>query len=205
MTPSQGRIALLATAVIGLLAGFGLAHKLDRKPPVLSSGTWLPVARPVGDFRLEDTQGHPFTRRELTGQPHLVFFGFTHCPDVCPTTLAMLGEASRAHALPGPVLFVTVDPERDTSERLSQYVHAFDPGFVGLTGDAATIGKLASQFGVVISKVPLAGGDYTMDHSAVLFLLSAQGQIVSIFTPPFDTRRLEQDLKLAAPQLGGDG
>jgi len=205
MTPSQGRIALIATAVVGLLAGFGLAHELDHKPPQLASGTWLPVPRQVGDFRLEDTQGHPFMSHDLKGQPHLVFFGFTHCPDVCPTTLAMLAEVSRAHVLPAQVLFVTVDPERDTPERLAQYVHAFDPGFVGLTGNAAAIGQLARQFGVVISKVPLPGGDYTMDHSAVLFLLSAQGQIVSIFTPPFDTKRLEQDLKLAAPQLGGDG
>lgn len=205
MTPSQGRIALVAIGLVGLLAGFGLAHELDRKPPQLVSGTWLPVARPVGDFHLEDTQGHPFTRSGLMGQPHLVFFGFTHCPDVCPATLAMLGVVSRAHVLPAQVLFVTVDPERDTPERLDKYVHAFDPGFVGLTGDASTIEHLASQFGVVISKVPLAGGDYTMDHSAVLFLLSAQGQIVSLFTPPFDTQRLEQDLKLAAPQLGGDG
>lgn len=205
MTLSQGRIALVATALAGLLAGFGLAHELDHKPPQLTSGTWLPAARPVGDFRLEDTQGRPFTRSSLLGAPHLVFFGFTHCPDVCPATLAMLGEVSRAHVLPAQVLFVTVDPQRDTPEHLAQYVHAFDPSFVGLTGDAGTIAQLARQFGVLISKVPLPGGDYTMDHSAVLFLLSAQGEIVSIFTPPFDTQRLEKDLKLAAPQLGGDG
>jgi len=205
MTPLQSRIALIATAVVGLLAGFGLAHELDHKPPQLASGTWLPVARQVGDFRLQDTQGHPFTRSDLNGEPHLVFFGFTHCPDVCPTTLAMLAEVSRAHVLPAQVLFVTVDPERDTPERLARYVHAFDPSFLGLTGDAGTIAQMASQFGVLISKVPLPGGDYTMDHSAVLFLLNAQGQIASIFTPPFDTQRLEQDLKLAAPQLGGDG
>jgi protein SCO1/2 len=205
MTLSQGRIALIATAVIGLLAGFGLAHELDRRPPALASGTWLQHPLPVGDFSLEDTGGHPFTRGELQGQPHLVFFGFTHCPDVCPTTLAMLAAVSRAHVAPARVLFVTVDPERDTRERLASYVHAFDPGFVGLTGDQATIARLARRFGVVISKVPLPGGDYTMDHSAVLFLLSAKGQIVGIFTPPFDTQRLEQDLRLAAPLLGGDG
>jgi protein SCO1/2 len=204
MTPSQGRIALIATAIVGLLAGFGLAHELDRRPPVLASGTWLPSPKQVGDFRLEDTGGHPFTRAQLAGRPHLVFFGFTHCPDVCPATLAMLSEVSRAHGLPAQVLFVTVDPQRDTLPHLATYVHAFDPGFVGLTGDQDTIARLARQFGVVVSKVPLPGGDYTMDHSAVLFLLSAQGQIVSIFTPPFDAQRLKQDLKLAAPLLGGD-
>lgn len=205
MTPSQGRIALIAIGIVGLLAGFGLAHELDPKAPQLKSGTWLPVARTVGDFHLKDSQGHPFTRASLNGQPHLVFFGFTHCPDVCPATLALLGEVSRAHVLPAQVLFVTVDPERDTPERLEKYVHAFDPSFVGLTGEASSIEHLAKDFGVIISKVPLPGGDYTMDHSAVLFLLSAQGEIVSLFTPPFDTQRLEQDLKLTAPQLGGGG
>jgi protein SCO1 len=203
MTPSQGRIALVATAVIGVLAGLGLAHELERRPPALASGTWLPQPRQLDDFRLEDTGGHPFTRAQLRGKPHLVFFGFTHCPDVCPATLALLGQVSRAHVAKVEVLFVTVDPERDTPGHLATYVHAFDPGFVGLTGDAGSIAALARQFGVVISKVPLPGGDYTMDHSAVLSLVSAQGDIVGIFTPPFDVQHLEQDLKLAAPLLGG--
>jgi protein SCO1/2 len=205
MTPRQGRIALCATAVIGLLAGFGLARELERRPPALASGTWLPAPRMVTGFALEDTEGHRFTERELRGTPHLVFFGFTHCPDVCPATLALLAQVARAHAAPVHVLFVSVDPARDTPERLAAYVHAFDPGFVGLRGDEATVQRVARQFGVVTSKVPLPGGDYTMDHSAVLSLVDAQGEIVGIFTPPFDPQRLAQDLKLAAPLLGGDG
>lgn len=202
MTVTQGRIALCATALLGVLAGFGLARSLDRSPPTLVSGTWLPTPRAVGDFKLEDTQGRAFTPAQLKTGAHLVFFGFTHCPDVCPTTLADLAQALKAHTVPVQVLFVSVDPERDTRQRLADYVHAFDPGFVGVRGDTAEIERLAARFQVVVNKVPLPGGDYTMDHSAALFLLSARGEIVGIFTPPFDPARLREDLRRAAPYLG---
>jgi len=201
MTPRQGRIAIGATALIALLAGFYLARELDSKGPELASGTWLPQARPVGDFHLTDTDGHLFTARELRGKTTLVFFGFTHCPDVCPGTLAKLAQVKRASSLPLQVLFVSVDPERDTPERLKAYVHAFDPSFIGATSDAASLARLAAAFGVAINRVPLPGGDYTMDHSAVLFLMDSEGQIAGLFTPPFDTGRLVEDLKRAAPYL----
>jgi protein SCO1/2 len=202
MTPQQGRIALVAAALIAALAGFGLARELDSKAPELASGTWLPQARPVGDFHLTDTRGQPFTARELRGRPSLVFFGFTHCPDVCPITMAKLAMVKKqASTVPLKVLFVTVDPARDTPPVLERYVHAFDPEFTGLIADPATLESLAARFGVAINRVPLPGGDYTMDHSAVIFLLDGQGEIVGLFTPPFDTERLAADLKRAAPYL----
>ena len=109
------RLLLVAAAVCAAFAGFWLAHQLDRQAPELASGTWLPRARAVADFHLLDTTGRPFTRADLTGTPALVFFGFTHCPDVCPTTLVKLAQVRRLAGLAGlKVLFISVDPERDT-------------------------------------------------------------------------------------------
>jgi protein SCO1/2 len=131
-----------------------------------------------------------------------VFFGFTRCPDVCPTTLLKLAQAKKTAAISGlRVVFVTVDPARDTPPAVGLYVHAFDPDFIGLTGDEKSINRMAADFGVAVSKVDLPGGDYTMDHSAVVFLLNNQGQVAGIFTPPFDIPRLAADLDRAAPYL----
>jgi protein SCO1/2 len=190
-------------ALCAALAGFWLARELDSSGPALASGTWLPRARVIGDFHLTDNLGRPFSLRDLQGKPALVFFGFTHCPDVCPTTLAKLAQIKKQARLPDlRVVFVTVDPERDTASTVGQYVHAFDPDFIGLTGDPASISQLARQFSVAVSKVELPGGDYTMDHSAVVFLLNDRGQITGIFTPPFETPKLAEDLDRAAPYLG---
>jgi protein SCO1 len=131
-----------------------------------------------------------------------VFFGFTHCPDVCPATLLKLAQVQKTHALPGlRVALVTVDPQRDTPDLLSNYVHAFDATFIGLTGDPAVIRKMAAEFGVAVARVDLPGGDYTMDHSAVVFLLDDRAREVAVFTPPFDARVMSQDLRTAAPRL----
>jgi protein SCO1/2 len=196
-------LALAAAAVAAGLGGFWLAQQLDRGAPALASGTWLPRARPVSEFRLTDQDGRPFTRRGLAGTPVLVYFGFTRCPDVCPTTLAKLARVAHAAPLPGlRVVFVSVDPQRDPPPTVGLYVHAFDPGFTGLTGDAAAIGALAVSFGVAMNRVELPGGDYTMDHTAAVFLLDRQGRICAIFTPPFEVAALVADLKRAAPYLG---
>jgi protein SCO1/2 len=156
----------------------------------------------VADFQLTDHLGRPFTAHELQGKPSLVFFGFTHCPDVCPTTLVKLAQVKKAAAIAGlQVLFVTVDPQRDTPTAVGLYVHAFDPEFIGLTGDPKAIEKMTAAFGVAALRVDLPGGDYTMDHSAAVFLVDARARIVGVFTPPFDTRRFAQDLQVAAPRL----
>jgi len=196
------RWLLVAAAICAGVAGFYLARQLDRGGPQLASGTWFPQARAVGDFQVEDLNGHTFTQQDLAGAPTLVFFGFTHCPDVCPTTLVKLAQIRRQAALAQlRVLFVTVDPERDTPPALAQYVHAFDAQFEGLTGEPAAIGALAKHFGVAVNRVELPGGDYTMDHSAVVFLLNADAQLVAIFTPPFEVKSFVADLHTAAPYL----
>jgi protein SCO1 len=193
-----------AAALLAALAGFWVASELDRGAPRLASGTWLPQARRVADFKLADIYGRPFTRADLAGAPTLVFFGFTHCPDVCPTTLLKLARVKKAAGIATlRVLFVSIDPQRDTPQVVALYVHAFDPAFAGLTGEPAAIATVAQQFGVAVSRVDLPGGDYTMDHSAVVFLLDDAAHIAAIFTPPFEVAAMAADLKAAAPYLSG--
>jgi protein SCO1/2 len=205
MTLTPSRWLLLAAALCAALAGFYLARQLDRPAPQLASGTWFPAAREVPDFSLRDSAGRAFTRADLRGTPTLVFFGFTHCPDVCPTTLVKLAQLHRQAPLPAGVrvVFVSVDPQRDTPAVLGPYVHAFDPQFIGLTGEPAAVTELARRFGVAVNRVELPGGDYTMDHSAVIFLLDADAHLVGLFTPPFDVAALARDLRAVAPALTG--
>jgi protein SCO1/2 len=133
------------------------------------------------DFALTDHNGRPRTLADYRGKAVVVFFGYTQCPDVCPTTLATLAEAMKAL---GPeadrvqVLFVTVDPERDTQALLAQYVPAFDPRFVGLYGDAAATERVAKEFKVIYQKQPGATpASYTVDHSAGVFVFDPQGRL----------------------------
>ena len=204
MTTRRSRAILGVAAVCAALAGFWLARELDSSVPELASGTWLPRPKPIADFELTDHLGRPFTAAALQGRPSLVFFGFTHCPDVCPSTLVKLAQLKRVGALPGvQVLFVSVDPQRDTPTALGLYVHAFDPDFIGLTAEPSAIKRIAREFGVAVNRVDLPGGDYTMDHSAVVFLLDRRGRMVGVFTPPFDVERMAQDLRRAARYLNG--
>jgi len=194
---------LAAAAACAALAGFWLAHQLDRGSPQLASGTWLPQPKTVADFQLTDTTGRPFTRRDLGGAPTLVFFGFTRCPDVCPTTLLKLAQISKRAGVAGlRVVFVSVDPQHDTPPVLGTYLRTFDPHFLGVTGDGRAIAAMAANFAVAVNRVALPGGDYTMDHSAVVFLLDDAARIAAIFTPPFDVAAVTADLRHAAPYLG---
>jgi protein SCO1 len=195
------RWLLIPAAACAALAGFWLASELDREAPRLASGTWLPQPKSLDDFHLTDENGQPYTRAQLTAAPTLVYFGFTRCPDVCPTTLVRLAQIRRQAALPAlRVLFVSVDPQRDTPAVLGRYVHAFDAAFHGATGAPDEIARVARNFGVAVSRVDLPGGDYTMDHSAVVFLVAGAG-IVAVFTPPFEAPAFAADLRRAAPYL----
>lgn len=198
------RWLLIPAAACAGLAGFWLAHQLDRRSPVLASGTWLPQPKQLEDFRLLDASGAPFTLASLAGRPSLVYFGFTRCPDVCPTTLLKLAQIVRSGVIKGlRVVFISVDPQRDTPPVLALYVHAFDPTFEGLTGPPQAVARVAREFAVAVSRVDLPGGDYTMDHTAAVFLLDARAREVAIFTPPFDVAALAADLQHARPYLGG--
>ncbi len=132
------------------------------------------------DFQLKDPQGRTRTLADFKGKAVVLFFGYTQCPDVCPTTLASLAEAMKRL---GPdadrvqVLFVTVDPERDTPALLAQYVPAFDRRFLGLYGDADATARTAKEFKVLYQKVAGPTGNYTMDHSAGTYVFDPQGRL----------------------------
>ena len=195
-----------AVAVVAAVAGFWVAQRSSDPVVQLTSGTWFPQPRPIEDFALTDEASRPFTLNELKGRPTLVFFGFTHCPDVCPTTLAKLAQIAKGAAVRDlRVVLVSVDPARDRPEQLQEYVHAFDPQFKGVTGEQTQIERVAREFGVAIARVDLAGGDYTMDHSAAVFLLDDQARRVAVFTPPFEIQPFVADLKSVSDRLRGPG
>jgi protein SCO1 len=189
-------------ALCAALAGFLLAGEIDSSGPVLASGTWLPDARPIADFHLIDSQGRGFTRTSLLGHPTLMYFGFTHCPDECPDTLAALARVTRQARLPGlQVIFVTVDPERDTPAVLAGYLRHFDPRFLGLTGDPAEIHRVAASLGIGITRINLPGGGYDFDHTMAILLFDSGAREVGVFSPPFDARQLARSLRGVAPEL----
>jgi protein SCO1/2 len=141
-----------------------------------------------GPFHLIDQDGQPFSDQDLKGKTFLVFFGFTHCPDVCPTTLFDMSEIMRnlgPEADRTAALFISVDPERDTAEAMKDYMSSFDPHVRGLTGNAEALAAVAKAYRVYYKKVPLDGGDYTMDHTAIVYLMDKEGRFVS----PFNMKR----------------
>jgi protein SCO1 len=194
-------ISVGAIAVVAALAGLYVARTLNQPAvPSLESGTSLPQARTLTEFALVDTRGAPASPAALRGHPTLVFFGFTHCPDVCPTTLALLANVQRQAALQDErlaglkVALISVDPERDTPELLGKYIDSFGGDFIGLTGSASEIVKATRAFGVAAARVEQAGGGYTMDHSATVFALDSQARVVALFTPPLSAAALTRDI-----------
>ncbi|CAN7736139.1 SCO family protein [Bosea sp. LjRoot9] len=137
-----------------------------------------------GPFSLTTPDGKTLTDKELRGAPFLVFFGFTHCPDICPTKLFEISEMLRAAGAKGEklrALFISVDPARDTPETLKSYLGSFDPRIVGLTGDQAAIDATVKAYRAYAKKVPLKDGDYTMDHTALVYLMGKDGNFIGAF------------------------
>lgn len=194
-------LLVAGVALAGALGGAYVARALGPRPLELSSGTWLPESRELADFTLTDARGRAFGKPELGGRPTLMFFGFTSCPDVCPATLAQLAAVQRA--LPAlHVVFVSIDPQRDTPDALRQYVRAFHPDLVAVTGTPEALQPLERSLSVASVRVPLPDGGYTFDHSAALYLLDARARWVAVFTPPFAADRLIADLRAALGRLG---
>jgi protein SCO1/2 len=162
--------------------------------------TWLmgdlrKVAAPAaigGPFQLADQSGKVVTEKDLKGRPTLIFFGFTHCPDVCPTSLFEISEVLRAMGKDADkvnAFFVSVDPERDTQAAMKDYLSSFDPHLKGLTGNAEQVAKVLTAYRVYAKKVPLKDGDYTMDHTALVYLMDRDGNFVA----PFNMKRKPED------------
>jgi protein SCO1 len=159
------------------------------------------VAAPAvigGPFQLTDQGGQAVTEQNLQGRPTLIFFGFTHCPDVCPTSLFEISEVLRAMGKDADrvnAFFISVDPERDTAVAMKDYLSSFDPHLKGLTGSPDQMAKMISAYRVYARKVPLKDGDYTMDHTALTYLMDRDGKFVSPFNLDRKPQQAAADLE----------
>ncbi len=135
-----------------------------------------------GPFALQQADGKTLTDKDLRGHPYLVYFGYTHCPDVCPTTLAQISDVlGKLPSQPVKALFITVDPDRDTPKLMGDYVSGFDSRVIGLSGSAAEIARTEKEFRVYAEKAAEKNGDYAMDHSSVVYLMDRNGRFVEAF------------------------
>lgn len=198
----QTRILLIivVTITVAITAGYWVFSRLNdeasrsalpRTKAVEIHGAMLPVARNIAIPALLRDDGAAFSETDLKNHWSVMFFGYTQCPDVCPTAMAVLKQAKDKAVLEGmtfpKVIFVSVDPERDKLEMLGEYVRYFDKDFLGVTGDSKMIDALARQLSVVYMRVPAENGDpdnYTIDHSSALLLLDPQGRLTAFLTAP---------------------
>lgn len=200
----------LMILIAALAAGLGLlvAQRVFDAPPAAPEPPALQAVRPMPPrelpaFSLRQSDGTALVPGELRGHWTVVFLGFTHCPDVCPTTLAQLSQAQKQwEALPEPVrprvLFVSVDPERDTPDRIGEYAHGFHRDTIAATADVPALEQFTRSLSLVFAKVPAGEGrpesEYTMDHSATLVLLDPQARMAGIVQAPFDPNAVAADL-----------
>lgn len=192
--PERRTVAVISVAAAIALGG-SLALWLRTPPLELAAGTVLPEPRRLEPFALTDQQGRTLDAAALKGRWTLLFTGFTNCPDICPTTLALLAELDRRLGAAAPrFLFVSVDPERDTPERIAAYLRHFDPDLVGATGSRGAIEAFTRGLGLAQVRNPGAGDDYTVDHSAALVLIDPRVRLAGYFQPPFDADALAADL-----------
>ena len=204
---SSSRARGIALAVLGLLIFIaiivgGSVLQVSR-PQVLTAaelklnGAWVfDKPRALEAFQLLDHHGQAFTAERLQGQWTLVFFGFTYCPDICPTTMALLGQLmQKLDGLPEAadtrVIMVSVDPARDTVEQLAQYVPYFNPDFLGVTGEFLEIHRFATNLNTPFRKAPGQGQDYQVDHGSNVVLINPRGDYHGFFRAPLDLAKLK--------------
>lgn len=189
MTQQTTRIVTVIAAFLGGLAIFSVAIFMvaGRLP------TPIPAPSAIGGpFSLVDQTGKPVTEADLKGKPSLMFFGFTHCPDICPTALFDMTQLYKALGRDGDKVqayFISVDPERDTPDILKEYLSSFDPRLRGLTGDPAAVAAMEKAYRVYSKKIPLDAGGYTMDHTALVYLMDKEGRFVA----PFNLKRKPEE------------
>jgi protein SCO1 len=199
LTLRLGLFAIVAF-VVGLVAARWALVPREVPLPATENASVFAPPRAISGLDLIDQDGQAFDADSLKGGWSVVFFGFTHCPDVCPTTLTVL-KHMRAQLQDLPVaeqprvLLVTVDPERDTAARLKEYVRFFDASFGAVTGTTDGIQQAANAFSIPYAKVPLDGGGYTMDHGSGVFLIAPDGQNIAYSSPPLDAETLARDYR----------
>ena len=193
---------LILAFVIGIAVAMGLAVALDLMgdDPLPMHATVLPAGNELPEFSLLDHRGQAIDRSVFEGQWDAVFFGFTHCPDVCPMTLGLLRQASdqllqKSGTTPRIVL-VSVDPERDTPDSLAEYIGYFGDDNLGITGDLEEVRKLTDALGIFFAKADTGDGDYTVDHSTVVLLFDPAGRFRALFSGPHSVDAFVQDLPL---------
>jgi protein SCO1 len=194
--PCFAIVAIAFAGVLVIAAGVLLALAL-RETPRGAAGTALASAI-GGPFQLIDQNGKPFSDADLKGKWHLIFFGYTHCPDACPTALNEMSLALDRLGMKRDevgVVFITVDPERDTPDALKCYVQSFDAPIVALTGSPEAVAQAAKAYRVFYAKHPRADGDYDMDHSAVIYVMNPEGRFTATFTPDSSADAIVQRLQ----------
>ena len=203
-------VLFIGIAVIAILIGFYVqtGGKKPKEFPEFVKTIILPNAKEVSYPNFTDHTGKPFTKENFLGKWSIVFFGFTNCPDICPTTMQTLKQVKQnlqASSNWGnyQTIMVTVDPETDTSKRLSNYVTYFDPEFIGLTTDKETTAEFGKQLGILFIKRQVDGSDnYEVDHSASIILINPQGQWAGVIGAPHKADTISADLEKLAKFTG---
>ncbi len=196
----------ILSIVVGALSAHWLLRQKNDSPVELTSGTAISPPRPLPAMQFVDQAQRPFNVDRLKGHWTFMFFGFTNCPDVCPTTLALLAQTKKQLAdLPQEqqpqVVFVSVDPERDTPERIASYVRFFDPQFTGITAAPQQIQAFTTSMGVPVAINKAADGTYTVDHSGAVFVIDPNGNWHALFSPPLQAKLIAADYRrlISAP------
>lgn len=199
----MNKSSIAVVAVLALVIGFSLSWYLARNEPVkLESGTWFgEQARALPAFELVDHGNRKLTRDSLAGKWSLLFFGFTHCPDICPTTLQTLKQMRQSIDDPDvsaavQVIFVSVDPERDTPKILGDYVGYFDPEFIGATATMDRLRPLTRSLGIAHEIRNRSGDslDYDVDHSAAIVLVNPEAEFAGLFGAPQNAEAMARDM-----------
>jgi protein SCO1 len=209
MSPSyrSGRVSatyLILIAAVAAAVGLWLGSRaFAPSTPKLAAAVMYPAPRDVPDFKLQRADGTPLTKADWTGRWTVAFFGYTNCPDVCPTTLATFKQVFaklKSDGVADKVRFdfISVDPARDTPEQLTKYVGYFDKDFVAATGTDEELTRVTRGLGLIYSREPTGNGDYAVDHSASAVLIDPAGREVGLFRPPFDASAIAADLKTLA-------
>lgn len=195
------RSLIVLVAVAALALGVVASYMTSRPAAPKIDGLLWPQSKALKAVALEDHHGKPFTLNRMTGRWTLLFFGYTHCPDVCPVTLSVLKNAVARMAAAGgeteppQVVFVSVDPGRDSLEHMNAYVSHFNPDFLGVTGADAKLQDFARQLGVLyIRAEPDADGNYLVDHTAAVFLIDPRGHLVALFQAPHSAPAIAHDV-----------